>query len=303
MMAFWLRCRLAAEAVLLIAAGALLVRSGASSPTAAVFAAVAMLLMLHSDVVVLSFAVSRLHAATGPEPAHGRPSLLCIAMIEWLAYQALFVFIQPFERLWMGHDTTGRRTPEHVPLLLIHGYLCNRGAWWWLRRKLQAAGFVVATIDLEPPLGDIDGFADQVHARVEAMCAETGVGRVALIGHSMGGLAARAYLHRHGARRVAKLVTLGSPHHGTWIARCGLGKDARQMEPDSAWTRALPEVEAGVPTVTVWSPTDNFIAPPESSRLAGAREIVLPGLSHLAMLFSPAVLDTLTRELPSTRDS
>jgi hypothetical protein len=44
---------------------------------------------------------------------------------------------------------------------------------------------------------------------------------------------------------------------------------------------------------------DNFVAPQHSSCLAGASEKILPSLSHLAMLFSPVVLDTLLRELPS----
>lgn len=300
MIAFWLRCRLAAEAVMLIAAGVLFVRSGAVSPLTAAAGAIGIFLALHSDAIVVSFAVSRLHAAAAPsDPARSRPSMWRIAIGEWLAYQALFILIQPFERLWMGDDAVGRQPPGGIPVLLIHGYLCNRGAWWWLRCKLKAAGFAIATINLEPPFGSIDGFADQLHMRVETLRAETGADQVALVGHSMGGLAARAYLQRHGSSRVAKLVTLGSPHHGTWLAYFGLGENARQMEPNNAWIRALPPADPRVPTVTIWSPTDNFVAPQDSSRLAGAQEKILPGLSHLAMLFSPGVLDALIRELPS----
>ena len=301
MMAFWLRCRLAAEAVMLIAAGVLLVRSGAASPLTATAGAVGVFLALHSDAIVLSFAVSHLHAAAAPpDLTRSRPSIWRIAIGEWLAYQALFILIQPLERLWMGDDAVGRQPPDGIPVLLVHGYLCNRGAWWWLRRKLRAAGFAVATINLEPPFGSIDGFADQLHTRIEALRAETGADQVALVGHSMGGLAAREYLRRHESSRVAKLVTLGSPHHGTWLAYYGLGENARQMEPDSAWIRALPPADPRVPTVTIWSPTDNFVAPQDNSRLAGASEKILPGLSHLAMLFSPVVLGTLMRELPAT---
>ncbi len=301
MIAFWLRCRLAAEAVMLIAAGMLFVQSGAASPLTAAAGAVGVFLALHSDAIVVSFAVSRRHAAAAPpDLARSRPSTLRIAIGEWLAYQALFMLIQPFERLWMGDDAVGRQPPDGAPVLLVHGYLCNRGVWWWLRRKLEAAGFTVATINLEPPFGNIDGFADQLHTRIEALRAATGADRVALVGHSLGGLVARDYLHRHGSSRIAKLVTLASPHHGTWLARYGPGENARQMEPDSAWIRALPPADPRVPTVTIWSPTDNFVAPQDSSRLTGASEKILPGLSHLAMLFSPVVFTTLTRELASS---
>jgi len=298
MIAFWLRCRLAAEAAILIAAGVLFVRSGAASPLTAAAGSVGIFLALHSGAIVISFAVSRIYAAATP-PDLVRPSMWRIVIGEWLAYQALFVLIQPFERLWMSEDDVGRQTPDVVPVLLVHGYLCNRSAWWWLRRKLKAAGFAVATVNLEPPFGSIDGFADQVHTRIEALRAETGADQVTIVGHSLGGLAAREYLRWHESSRVAKLITLGSPHHGTRLAYYGPGENARQMEPDSAWIRALPPANPRVPTVTIWSPTDNFVAPQDSSRLVGASERILPGLSHLVMLFSPVVLDTLMRELPS----
>ena len=45
-------------------------------------------------------------------------------------------------------------------------------------------------------------FADQVAAKIDAILAATGAARVAIVGHSMGGLVARAYLRRHGARKV-----------------------------------------------------------------------------------------------------
>jgi triacylglycerol lipase len=293
MISYWLRWRLAAEAVTLAVAAAAAVRAGVASPMLAGAAAFFLFVAVHSGAVILSFAVSRRHACKGA------PRLtLRTALREWLAYLALFVLIQPFERWWMGEDSVGRNASGRVPVLLIHGYLCNRGTWWWLRRRLRTAGFAVATVDLEPPFASIESLADRLHTRIEALRAEAGADRIVLVGHSMGGLAARAYLRAHGASRVAKLVTLASPHHGTWIARYGPGKNAREMEPDSAWLGALPAVD--VPAVSLWSPADNFVAPQDSGRLAGARETILPALTHLAMLFSPLVLDTLTRELASS---
>jgi triacylglycerol lipase len=298
MMSYWLRRALAAEAVILAVALWLLVRYCALDAMTATAGAVGMLLAVHSFAAIGGFAISRRHSVTvPPEPGRRRASLLRVVIGEWLAFQAVFVLIQPFERLWMGDDATGGERRANVPILLIHGYLCNRGAWWWIRHRLRASGFAVATVNLEPPLGSIDDFADQLHARIESLRAETGAEQVALVGHSMGGLAARAYLRRHGLGRVAKLVTLASPHHGTWLARHAPGRNARQIEPDSAWIRALPPAGPGLPTLTVWSPTDNFVAPQDSSRLTGASEKILPGLGHLSMLFSPVVLEVLTRAL------
>ncbi|MGZ6007018.1 MAG: hypothetical protein ACXWKS_06130, partial [Rhizomicrobium sp.] len=52
-----------------------------------------------------------------------------------------------------------------------------------------------------------------------------------------------------------------------------------------------------VPVLSVWSPADNFVAPQDSSRLANARESIVPALGHMSTLFSPAILEILLVEL------
>jgi pimeloyl-ACP methyl ester carboxylesterase len=56
----------------------------------------------------------------------------------------------------------------------------------------------VATINLEPIYTSIDDFVDPLARRIDAVLAETGAERLILVGHSMGGLVARAYLQRYG---------------------------------------------------------------------------------------------------------
>ncbi len=55
---------------------------------------------------------------------------------------------------------------------------------------------------------------------VEAVLNATGADKVILVGHSMGGLAAREYIQNQafwiaGEHHVAKLVTIGTPHEGS----------------------------------------------------------------------------------------
>ena len=268
----------------------LLAGTRAVHPLAAVLIVLAVVLAVHAGFVATTFVVTRRYAIK-TESAH---PLFAVFWREWLAHLLLFGVIQPFDRAWMGHDAAAR---GGVPVLLAHGYMCNRGIWWWIARKLKRVGLAVATVNLEPPGGDIENLAEQLHARIEALCAQTQAAQIALVGHSMGGLVARAYLRRYGPARIAQLVTLGTPHHGTWTAYYGLGANARQMRPDNAWLRELGKNEPGVPTLSVWSAVDNFIAPQDSSRLAGARESIVPALGHLAMLLSPLVLDILLKEL------
>ena len=213
---------------------------------------------------------------------------------EYAAMLLSFIVILPFERWWMGTDRLRAGAPgRRLPVLLVHGYFCSRAAWWWLRRRLEAAGWTVATISLEPIHGSIEDYVAPLAGRIDAVLAETGAERVLLAGHSMGGLVARAYLQRCGHARVAGLVTLGTPHQGSHLASIGPGKNARQMRPGNPWLQNLANPAAVLDTLAIYSPHDNFVMPQSNSQLSGTANYPIDGLGHLAMLYSPRVAQAL----------
>jgi triacylglycerol esterase/lipase EstA (alpha/beta hydrolase family) len=59
---------------------------------------------------------------------------------------------------------------------------------------------------------------DEVAEIVAAVLAITGATKVTIVGHSMGGLAARAYAQYHAEPHLDRIVTVGTPHQGAWIA-------------------------------------------------------------------------------------
>jgi triacylglycerol lipase len=222
---------------------------------------------------------------------------LRMVLEEFLGFVVLFSLIQPFEAFWLGPDRLAKPASGRPPLLLIHGYQCNRGFWFWLRPRLEAAGWTVATHSLEPVFSDIDAYAEGIARRIDEVLVATGAPQVILVGHSMGGLASRGYLRRHGTGKVARLITLGSPHRGTLLARLGLGPNARQMRVDSPWLRGL---AAPLPpaSVSIYSCHDNYVFPQQAcSTLEGAANVAIGGVSHLGMAFSPRVLGTLMEAL------
>jgi len=196
------------------------------------------------------------------------------------------------------------------PVLLVHGYGCNSGYWDHLTPLLVAARISHATLDLEPLTGDIDGYAARIEEAAQQLCAQAGARQLVVVAHSMGGLAARAWMRTHGAQQVARLVTLGTPHHGTCLAAFGLGINAGQMRrmgvagPECAWLAALaageaPEVRARI--VSIYSHHDNIIAPQTSSELPGARNLALGGVGHVALGRNPRVLAMVMREIEALR--
>jgi triacylglycerol esterase/lipase EstA (alpha/beta hydrolase family) len=99
---------------------------------------------------------------------------------------------------------------------------------------------------------------------------------------------------------VARVITLGTPHHGTALARFGLGQNAFQMRDDSAWLRALASNEdAAVRALvtSVYTHHDNIVSPQESSRLEGARNLEFGGVGHVALGSNPRVLAAVMQEL------
>jgi triacylglycerol lipase len=297
MVSRWLRATLAIEAILVIIAT--MASLGGALTFTAVLATCAAVLILSICVVATAYAVLRIYALKVPVAGadHRKRTWRC-AFVEVLALFAAFAVIQPFERWWMGADAVGPLVPGRLPVLLVHGYLCNRGLWWWLRRRLRARGFAVATINLEPPFDGLDHLAVVLGERIDALLAEARAEKVILATHSMGGLVSRAYLKRYGETRVAGLVTLAAPHHGTHAARLGVGRNAREMRPNSDWLSSLnAQPPPSIRIASIWTLDDEIITPPNTSHLARARETVLSELGHIAMVFSPRVLARLEAEL------
>jgi triacylglycerol lipase len=260
-----------------------------------VWAALSILIFVLADapLLALAYTLARKNGST-PRPDAAQ---FAAALREWANFFVLFTILQPFERFFMGEDacfdSCARFEDGATPVLLAHGYCCNRAVWWWMRRRLHAKGLVVATVNFEPMFGDIDTFAAQLRARIDSVLAETGAEKLTLATHSMGGLVARAYLRRYGDAKVAALVTLAAPHHGSLLARLAPGRDARQMEPDSAWLRELAATKIAIPVVAVWSVSDEFVAPQDSARWPGAREHVMATHDHMSMVFSDRVAEII----------
>jgi triacylglycerol lipase len=101
--------------------------------------------------------------------------------------------------------------------------------------------------------------------------------RIDLVGFSMGGLIARCYVQQLAEPgRVERLVTISTPHRGTWTAYCLRRPGVRQMRPGSDFLRDLEagrEALRGIRFTSVWTPLDLMIVPASSSVVPEARSV------------------------------
>ena len=269
-----------------IAALWLTFRMSGISTLEALLASAAALLVLYALLTLLTFAVAGLRLFARPSWKLGFAAAVRTFILEWLSFFALFAIIQPFEALFNREDSPEKQRGGERLVLLVHGYLCNRGLWSWVRPRLQREGLLVVTVNLEPPFAGIDQLAESLHRHIDALSEKTGVREIVLVTHSMGGLVARACLKRYGRGPVAKLITLGCPHHGTRLAHFGFGQSAREMEIGSPWLQTLAEGEREtVPTLSIWSCHDNFVAPQVSAYLSKGENVQIEEMRYFSMVF------------------
>ena len=171
-----------------------------------------------------------------------------------------------------------------------------------LKLHLRAAGFAAVFHDYDWRLG-VDELGRSFAERLRNEPCE----RLAVVAHSMGGLVARAWLrsrasHKRsdGTDEAARLITIGTPHRGTWLARLAMAANARQMRVDSAWMRDLagrePPTLPGLIT-SWWSECDQIVYPPPTGVFPGSEAKQLRGVGHIALTAREEIWNEIRRRI------
>jgi triacylglycerol lipase len=196
------------------------------------------------------------------------------------------------------------------PVLLVPGYGGNVQSLQPLAAAVRSAGRNAVIVE---PVGDgTDDLRKQAEHLAEVanrVRDDAGAASVDVIGYSAGGVVARLWVRDDGGAEVARRVlTLGSPHHGT--SQAALGADlaggcptaCEQLIPDSDLLRSLnagDETPAGPLWATIRSTGDQVVTPVDSAALSGALNIVVqdvcPGsiTAHGDLPSNPVVLAAL----------
>jgi triacylglycerol lipase len=183
-------------------------------------------------------------------------------------------------------------------IVLVHGFFCNRGFWTRWMQRLQTEKAVFIALDLEPAFGSIDDYVHAIESAAQRVQAATGRSPV-IIGHSMGGLAIRAWLASglpwaNSAEPAYKVVTIGTPHKGTWLARFSQLINGRQMQLNSSWIQSLEGKEQNrrpVEFICYFSDCDNIVYPVLCATKDGAQNTMVRSRGHVDMVNDAQLMD------------
>jgi triacylglycerol lipase len=211
-----------------------------------------------------------------------------------------------------------RPPPQHPnPVVLVPGTFAAT-SWDTIAPALARLGYCVFTIDYgNAGTGDIVRSAHELAADVNRILARTRAHRVAIVGHSEGGMMPRYYIERlGGAGKVSDLVALSPSNHGTTNplalvgALTGCTACGQQLTWGSTFLAALnapPESPPPVDYTVIQTRFDQVVTPYQSAFLHGPRARVTnvtlqdrcpaDGAGHLDIPTDPVALQWVENAL------
>lgn len=212
--------------------------------------------------------------------------------------------------------------PSAPSVLLVHGWQLRASRFARLVEAFEAAGLRPVAFD-GVAHGESTGHRTQAvqHARVLRAVQEQSGPAAAVVGHSLGGMAAGLAL-RDGLA-ADRWVAIAAPTGfesviGSFVRQPGLPAGVHDRLADRAARTMFPEVvaprteldltrhpvPAGVPTLFVQSTTDSMNDPDNARQLhaahPGSELLLAPGLGHNRVLDDPDVLRAVVRHATET---
>lgn len=236
---------------------------------------------------------------SGPAPPPKAAQLLRAWWGEVLSAPLVFCWRQPFRSMsepdHLDATAAGRRG-----VVFVHGFVCNRGFWNPWMKSMRATGIPFVAVNLEPLFDSISRYTDTIDEAVRRVELATGRPPV-VVAHSMGGLAVRAWLDKFDAdARVHRIITVGTPHSGTWLARYGRTVNSREMSLKSPWLTGLAAQSNShrhALFTCFYSHCDNIVFPASTATLPGADNRHIPATAHVHMAFQATVFNEVSRWL------
>lgn len=193
-------------------------------------------------------------------------------------------------------------------VIVLHGLGRSAAAMWLLGWRIEQGGFEVVQIGYDSLEATPTEILDSVERQIDT-CCENSPTRVHFVGHSLGGLIARAYLAEQRPKRLGRVVLIATPNSGTplvdkyrdsWLMKlAGPTAETLGTDPES-FPNSLPApdypvgVIAGLGTVDFFDDddlpgADDGLVPLESAKLEGMADLVIVEWGHSLLRYSREV--------------
>ncbi len=268
-----------------------------------------LLILIPSCVALMSYAFFWYEAANGP---HGKElatryggrlrRVITGGILSGVISTILTIALYPLGFFIRSSEGVTASLSNEPRIILIHGLYHNSSAWTLLRRRLMAGGFHrLSTIGYSSLRQDFWRLVAKIDQHICSI-SDTQHGPIILVGHSLGGLLAKACASTGKCRgRIAGLITLGSPHQGSKLAVMGIGPLARDIVHGGP---ILTEIASGlsaepVRCFAIYSPIDNMVLPNEALKPLepGWTCIETDPVSHVSLLYHRPTADLVIQKL------
>ncbi len=206
--------------------------------------------------------------------------------------------------------------PGRLRVLLLCGWGTTTGTMSLMAKRLAADGFAPLVFDHGGLFGrintdSVERLASRAHLQIEALCTAD-PRRIAIVGHSLGGIVGRRVIARPGAAgRVQALVTLGSPHRGSplaaWLCRTPLGSGSAGLRDICPGSELLARLAAEplpqeVEIISIYSESDRHCPRPAAElelkpEDRHARNVSAGSVGHEALVVDEGVYALVTGAL------
>ncbi len=189
---------------------------------------------------------------------------------------------------------------------LVHGFLANKFLMALLARRLRDRGYLTHVWGYWNPQCSLLVHAQRFANELVALDADPRVETIHLVGHSMGGIIECAALDRYRPAKLGRLVMLGSPSRGSFVATRMANTVGRFLkpvaelstQPDSLVNR-LP-TPAGVEIGAIAAAYDALVSEESTHPDAPHDHVTLPTW-HTGLLFRPETADLVAGFLETGR--
>jgi pimeloyl-ACP methyl ester carboxylesterase len=165
---------------------------------------------------------------------------------------------------------------------LVHGFLANNTVMWLLARRLRHRGYSTRMWGYWNHRCSLLVHADRFSKELKALDADPRIDTIHLVGHSMGGIVVQAALDRYRPEKLGRLVMLGSPSRGSFVATRMASTFGRLLKPVAELTtdseslvNRLP-FPAGVEIGAIAAKYDALVSEESTHPEAPHEHIVLP---------------------------